>query len=194
LERLGTTAARVRGAVCLLAVGIVVAVCAGTASAHVLIRPDRAPPHSLELFTVLSPDERSVPLTGLRLSIPLTLIVSSIADTPGYNGQIVRDQSFRPVALSWQGGHTLPAHLALFHFAALTPESVGAVTLTGVQTFADGSTRIWRSARLVVAAPAGRSQGGDDDGVILAAAGAGALLGAAGLALAAAALRRVRAG
>jgi hypothetical protein len=168
------------------------AVAAGAAQAHVLLRPDRVPPHTLELLTVLSPDERSVPLTGLRLAIPGTLIVSSIGDASGYNAQIVRDQRFRPVALSWQRGRTLPGHLALFHFAALTPAHAGTVTLTGVQTFADGSTRIWRSARLVVAEPGGGASG-DDDGLILAAAGAGLVLGAAGLAGAAAALRRVRA-
>jgi len=167
------------------------AVAAGAAQAHVLLRPDHVPPHTLELLTVLSPDEQSVPLTGLRLAIPGTLVVSSIGDTPGYRGQIVRDQSFRPVALSWQGGRTLPGHLALFRFAVLTPAHAGPVTLTGVQTFADGSSRIWRSARLVVAEPGG-SASGDDDGLILAAAGAGLVLGAAGLAAATAALRRVR--
>jgi uncharacterized protein YcnI len=167
------------------------ALAASAAQAHVLLRPDHVPPRTLELLTVLSPDERSVPLTGLRLAIPGTLIVSSIGDTPGYSVQIVRDQSFRPVALSWQGGRTAPGHLALFRFAALTPAQTGAVTLTGVQTFADGSTHVWRSARLVVAAPAAAAS--DDDGLILAAGVAGAVLGSAGLALGARALRRVRA-
>jgi uncharacterized protein YcnI len=167
------------------------AIWAGGARAHVLLDPGRAAPHTLVLFTVLSPDEGRVPLTGLRLAIPPALVVSSIADTPGYAAQIVRDQSFRPVALSWQGGRTAPGHLALFRFAALTPAQTGAVTLTGVQTFADGSTHVWRSARLVVAAPAAAAS--DDDGLILAAGVVGAVLGAAGLALGACALRRVRA-
>ena len=167
------------------------AVWTGTARAHVLLDPGTAAPHTLVLFTVLSPDEGRVPLTGLRLAIPRALVVSSIADSPGYTAQIVRDQSFRPVALSWQGGRTLPGHLALFRFAVLTPAHAGPVTLTGVQTFADGSSRIWRSARLFVAEPGG-SAPGDDDGLILAAAGAGLVLGAAGLAAATAALRRVR--
>jgi hypothetical protein len=157
----------------------------------VLLDPGTAAPHTLVLFTVLSPDEGRVPLTGLRLAIPRALVVSSIADSPGYTAQIVRDQSFRPVALSWQGGRTAPGHLALFRFAALTPGQTGAVTLTGVQTFADGSTHVWRSARLVVAAPAAAAS--DDDGLILAAGVVGAVLGAAGLALGARALRRVRA-
>jgi uncharacterized protein YcnI len=168
------------------------AIWAGSARAHVLLEPGRAAPRTLVLFTVLSPDEGRVPLTGLRLTIPPALVVSSIADTPGYAAQIVRDQSFRPIALSWQGGRTAPGHLALFRFAALTPGKAGAVTLTGVQTFADGSTHVWRSARLVVAAPAAAAS--DDDGLILAAGVAGAVLGAAGLALGALALRRVRAG
>ncbi len=168
---------------------------AGVARAHVLIRPQHAPTGTLVLFTVLSPDEKAVPLTGLRLSIPTTLVVSSIGDTAGYSAQIVRDQSFRPIALSWQGGHTMPAHLALFHFAALTPPQRATVTLTGVQTFADGSTRVWRSARVVIGdAPGGSSSGGGDDDAILAAALAGAVLGAAALGLSAAAFRRARSG
>jgi uncharacterized protein YcnI len=186
--------ARRRGA---CAAAVVLAACwpavaATTAQAHVLLDPGRAAPHTLVLFTVLSPDEARIPLTGLRLTIPPALVVSSIADTTGYTAQIVRDQSFRPVALSWQGGRTAPGHLALFRFAALTPAKAGAVTLTGVQTFADGSTHVWRSARLVVAAPAASAS--DNDGLVLAAGVAGAVLGAAGLALAALALRRVRAG
>jgi hypothetical protein len=181
-----------RGVACAAAVVVAAAVLsAGPAQAHVLLRPDRVAPHTLVLFTVLSPDEGRVALTGLRLEIPATLIVSSIGDTPGYHAQIVRDQSFRPVALSWQGGRTPPAHLALFRFAALTPAAEGRVTLIGVQTFADGSTRIWRSARLLVARPGGGASA-DGDGPILAAAAAGVVLGAAGLAVAAA-LRRVRA-
>ena len=44
----------------------------GGARAHVLIRPQHAPTGTLVLFTVLSPDEKAVPLTGLRLSIPTT--------------------------------------------------------------------------------------------------------------------------
>ncbi|MGH2975518.1 MAG: hypothetical protein ACRDP6_25360 [Actinoallomurus sp.] len=39
-----------------------------SADAHVLIRPDCAPTETLTLFTVLSPDEKQVPLTGLRLT------------------------------------------------------------------------------------------------------------------------------
>ncbi len=179
------------------AAAVAVAACwpaveAATARAHVLLDPGRAAPHTLVLFTVLSPDEARIPLTGLRLAIPSALVVSSIADTPGYTAQVVRDQSFRPVALSWQGGRTAPGHLALFRFAALTPAKPGAVTLTGVQTFADGSTHVWRSARLLVAAPAASTS--DNDGLLIAAGVAGAVLGAAGLGLAALALRRVRAG
>jgi hypothetical protein len=188
-------ARKLRAFACSVAVAVAfVSASVGVARAHVLIRPQHAPTDTLVLFTVLSPDEKSVPLTGLRLSIPTTLVVSSIGDTAGYAAQIVRDQSFRPIALAWQGGHTMPAHLALFHFAALTPPQPATVTLTGVQTFADGSTRIWRSARVVIGDAPGGSSGGGDDHAILAAALAGAVLGATALGLSAAALRRARSG
>jgi CheY-like chemotaxis protein len=129
------------------------------ARAHVLLRPDRAAAATLVLLTVLLPDESSVPMTGLRLTVPPGLVVDSIADMPGYTAQIVRDQSHRPVALSWQGGRTTADHLALFRFAALTPAHAQTVTLTAVQTFADGSTHVWRSARVTVGGSGGSSGG-----------------------------------
>lgn len=126
-----------------------------SADAHVLIRPDRAPTETLTLFTVLSPDEKQIPLTGLRLTIPPSLVVSSVADTAGYRTQIVRDQNFRTVAIAWTGGRTAPTHLALFQFAALTPTRPTSVRLSGLQTFSDGSTKLWPKVSISVArAPA----------------------------------------
>src|SRR6185312_9335746 len=127
------------------------AVSAPPAGAHVLVRPDRAPTGALTLFTVLSPDEKAVPLTALRITIPAGLVVSSVADTPGYHTQIVRDQDFRTVAVAWTGGSTAPTHLALFHFAALTPEHQAHLRLSGLQTFADGSTKLWRNVPIEIA-------------------------------------------
>jgi len=177
---------------CAAAATVAAAVTAASASAHVELTPDHAPPSTLELFTVLSPDESTQPLTGLRLTIPPSLVVDSIADTPGYRAEIVRDQSHRPVALSWQGGRTLPDHAALFRFAARTPAKEGAVTLVGVQTFADGSIRTWHTARLHV--DAADSGSGDHDAAVLAVGIAGVVLGGAAAVMAAIALRRARSG
>lgn len=176
---------------CVLLACVAVAAGAGPADAHVLLQPGRVPPGALRLFTVLSPDESTVPLTGLRLTVPAGVVVDSIADTPGYAAQLVRDQDHRIVAVSWQGGSTAPGHLALFRFSALTPHRTGAVTLIGVQTFADGSTRIWRSARLVVAGPP-QAGGGRSGWELAGVALAGVVASGALVALGAPRLRRVR--
>jgi uncharacterized protein YcnI len=155
------------------------------ASAHVEMSPDRVDPGSFTLYTVLSPNESEQPLTGLRLTVPDGMEIDAAAATPGFKTQLVRDQSHRIVAISWQGGAVAPEDLALFRFSA----SVGATTTTlhlvGVQTFADGTTKIWKTPAVEVASESGGS-GSDTAGRGIAAAALG--LGAAALGLGAAAL------
>ena len=120
------------------------------AAAHVQLAPDRVAPGSFTLFTVLSPNESGQPLTGLRLAIPPGLEIDAVADTPGFTANVVEDRRHRVAALNWQGGSVPPDRLALFHFSG-TPSATGTLLLTGIQRFADGSTRTWRTAELTVA-------------------------------------------
>lgn len=120
------------------------------AAAHVALSPDRVAPHSFTLFSVLSPNESDQPLTGLRLVIPEGVDVDAVADTPGFTTQVIDDQRHRIAGLSWQGGRVPPERLALFRFAAAV-SGPGTLHLTGVQTFADGSTRTWQSPEVTVA-------------------------------------------
>ena len=73
------------------------------------------------LFTIKSPNESTVPLTGLRMTIPADLVVEGAAAAPGFTLQVVRDQAGRVATLSWQGGSVPPAGLALFQFAGHRP-------------------------------------------------------------------------
>lgn len=127
------------------------------AAAHVELTPNQVAPGSFTLLTVLSPNENPhQPLTGLRLVIPEGLGIDAVADTPGFTSRMVEDQRHRVSALSWQGGSVAPGKLALFQFSA----AVGAKStlhLTAIQSFADGSTRTWRTPVLrVVAESSGR--------------------------------------
>jgi len=149
-----------------------------TAQAHVELTPDTVAPGGDALFTITSPNESSSQaLTGLRLTIPASLVVEGAADAPGFTTQAVRDQAHRVATLSWQGGSVPPGGLALFQFSASVPDSAGEIHLTATQTFADGSTRIWTSPAITVATPAG---GGSDT--------TARLLGGPALALAASAI------
>jgi uncharacterized protein YcnI len=129
------------------------------AQAHVELTPDTVTPGRDALFTIKSPNESTQPLTGLRLTIPASLVVEGAADTPGFTTQVVRDQAGRAVTLSWQGGSIPAGGLALFQFSATVPASSGQIHLSAVQTFADGSTRLWHSPVIDVAATGSRSDG-----------------------------------
>jgi uncharacterized protein YcnI len=148
-----------------------------TAVAHVQLDPDRVAPGSFTLFTILSPDEAAVALTGLRLTVPSGMSVDAIAATPGFRAQAVDDQAHRIVALSWQGGSVAPGHLALFRFTA-SVTGTGTLRPVAVQTFADGTNRVWRTPVLTVATAPGAS-----DSVARALATAALALAAAAVAL-----------
>jgi YD repeat-containing protein len=127
------------------------------ASAHVEMSPERVDPGSFTLFTVLSPNESEQSLTGLRLTVPDGMEVDGAASTPGFTTQLVRDQSHRIVAISWQGGSVAPDDLALFRFSASVGSSDTTLHLVGVQTFADGTTKVWKTPVVEVAKESGGS-------------------------------------
>lgn len=130
-----------------LAVGLALP---ATAAAHVQLTPDKVAPGAFTLFTVLSPNESVQPLTGLQLTIPEGMLIDSVADTPGFTTKVVEDPQHRVAGLSWQGGDVSSGRLALFHFSG-TPRGAGALELTGIQHFADGSTQLWHSPVVNVA-------------------------------------------
>ena len=148
------------------------------ASAHVEMSPERVDPGSFTLFTVLSPDESEQALTGLRLTVPEGMEVDAASATPGFTTQLVRDQSHRIVAISWQGGSVAPDDLGLFQFSASVGSSETTLHLVGVQTFADGTTKVWKTPVVDVAK---ESAGSSSDTT-------GRTLGAAALGLAVVAL------
>jgi uncharacterized protein YcnI len=140
-----------------------------SAAAHVLLSPNTVAPHSFMLYTVLSPNERTSPLTGLSLTIPESLAVDAVADTPGFTESEITDQSHRIVGLRWTGGHLAPGKLALFHFTG-SVGGTGTIHLTGLQTFANGTTEVWHTPQIVVttAVAGGRSSGSDTVARVLA--------------------------
>jgi len=140
------------------------------ASAHVEMSPDRVDPGSFTLYTVLSPNESEQALTGLRLTVPAGMEVDSAAGTPGFTTQLVRDQSHRIVAISWQGGSVTPDDLALFRFSASVGSDQTTLHLVGVQTFADSSTKVWKTPAVEVAKESGGSSMDTASGVLAAAA------------------------
>jgi len=171
---------------CILAVVLAGAlVVPASAQAHVRLTPDTATPGSDALFTITSPNESKQPLTGLRLTVPAQLVVEGAADAPGFTTDVVRDQAGRAVTLSWQGGYVPAGGLALFQFSATVPGNAQTLHLTAIQSFADGSTKLWHSPVIDVTSPTGES---DTTARLL--AGLALALAAAGLAIVLVHMRR----
>ena len=129
---------------------------------------------------MLSPNESEQPLTGVRLTVPDGMEVDGAAATPGFTTELVRDQSHRIVAISWQGGSLAPEDLGLFRFSASVGSSSTTLHLVGVQTFADGTTKVWKTP-VVEVAKEGSGSSSDTTSRSLAAAALG--LAAAALAV-----------
>jgi uncharacterized protein YcnI len=121
-----------------------------SAFAHVELSPESVEPGSFTLFTVLSPNENEQPMTSLRLNLPPGVLLDSAADTPGFTTRVLENQAHRKVGILWQGGSLAPEDLALFHFSASVPTQTGVQRLTALQTFADGSTRLWNTPQVSV--------------------------------------------
>jgi uncharacterized protein YcnI len=155
------------------------------AVAHIEMSPVRVDPGSFTLYTVLSPDESEQPLTGLRLTVPDGMEVDGAAATPGFTTELVRDQAHRIVAISWQGGSVAPDELGLFRFSASVGSDERTLHLVGVQTFADGSTKVWKTPAVEVAKESAGSESDNGSRGLAAAA-----LGLAAVALAVSFRRR----
>ena len=148
-----------------------------SAFAHVEITPDEIAPGGAGLFTITAPVEGEQPMTGLRITIPEQLAIEGISPAPGFTGEVVRDQSGRATALSWQGGNIPSEQVGLFQFSGSVPDSVGDLRMVAVQTFADGSTKTWKDTAVIHvgdAAESGSSSSSDDVSRGLAADRAGA--------------------
>jgi uncharacterized protein YcnI len=121
-----------------------------TAQAHVELTPDTVAPGGFGLFTVMSPNESTQPLTGLRLTIPPELTIEGPAPATGFTTEAIEDQSGRVATISWQGGNVAPGQLALFQFGGSVPaDHEGTITLTALQTFADGSQKLWKNTAVI---------------------------------------------
>ncbi|MDX6594222.1 MAG: hypothetical protein QOJ13_3418 [Gaiellales bacterium] len=156
-----------------------------TAQAHVELTPDTVEPGGFALFTVMSPNESEQPLTGLRLTIPPELAIEGAVPVPGFTTDVVEDQSGRVATISWQGGSVDPGLLALFQFGgSVAPDQEGTVTLTALQTFADGSEKLWEDTAVINVGASETSAGEDTTARVLGGIGiAFAIAAAIGLVL-----------
>lgn len=129
-----------------LAVLFVVAGMAGTASAHVTVKPAEVKPESYQTFTLSVPVERDVPTTAVRLVVPEGLTSVRPNVKPGWKVNLTKvgsGEEQRITEITWTGGSIPVDFREEFYFSAKTPVAPATVAWKAYQTYSDGVVAAW---------------------------------------------------
>jgi uncharacterized protein YcnI len=114
----------------------------GLAFAHVVISPNKALTGAYETFTTSVPNEKDIPVTGIRLVIPDSIESVTPTVKPGWEIH-TKKSGDRVSEIIWTGG-TIPAELRdTFTFSAHLPSKTGDIDWKAYQTYQDGSVVSW---------------------------------------------------
>ena len=110
--------------------------------AHAVVFPRQSAPGAYEKYVLRVPNEKAVATTKVELRFPAGVRVTSFADVPGWQLEIVRDSANAIAAAIWTG--TLPAQRFVeFPFVAVNPKTDARVVWPAYQTYADGERVEW---------------------------------------------------
>jgi uncharacterized protein YcnI len=125
----------------LLAVFAVIALPAA-AFAHVVVTPKQADTAQRLVFTVSVPNEKSVAVTHLKLTIPKGVADVLPTSKGGWDITTAKNSDGEVAAIEWAG--TIPAgERQDFSFSAQAPEKAGELQWKAYQTYADGTIVHW---------------------------------------------------
>ena len=113
-----------------------------SAFAHVVVTPNEALTGAYETFTTNVPNEKDIPVIGLRVVIPNS--IDSITPTvkPGWEINTKKNGD-KVTEIIWTGG-TIPAEQRdTFSFSAHLSEKTGNINWKAYQTYQDGSVVSW---------------------------------------------------
>ena len=110
--------------------------------AHAVVLPRRSTTGAYEKYVLRVPNEKAVPTTRVELVFPKDVRVTSFADVPGWQLEVVTDSAKAITAAIWTG--TLPpARFVEFPFVAVNPKTDATLTWPAYQTYADGERVEW---------------------------------------------------
>ncbi len=116
------------------------------AFAHVTVKPAQVAPAAFQTFTTGVPNEKEIPVTGLRLVIPDGLKHVSPNVKPGWQVNVTKTgtgEDAKVTEISWTGG-TIPAgQRDDFLFSAQAPASDTTLVWKAYQTYQDGTVAAW---------------------------------------------------
>jgi uncharacterized protein YcnI len=110
--------------------------------AHAVVFPKQSTLGSYERYVLRVPNEKAVATTRVELHFPAGLRVTSFADVPGWQLELVTDSSKAITAAIWTG--TLPPQRFIeFPFVAANPKTDTRLVWPAYQTYADSQRVEW---------------------------------------------------
>ncbi len=112
---------------------------------HAVVYPKASTTGAHEKYILRVPNEKDVATTRVEIRFPAEIKVSSFADVPGWQLEVVTDSAKRIVGAIWTG--TLAAHrFAEFPFVGTNPKTVTTLTWATFQTYEGGERVEWTGA------------------------------------------------
>jgi uncharacterized protein YcnI len=109
---------------------------------HAVVYPKVSAPGAYERYVLRVPNEKSVATTRVEIRFPVAARVTSFADVPGWQLEVLTDSAKRIVGAVWTG--TLaPQRFVELPFVAVNPKSEIRLTWPVIQTYADGERVEW---------------------------------------------------
>ena len=137
--------------------------------AHAVVFPKASAPGAYEKYVLRVPNEKAVATTRVELRVPAGVRVTSFADVPGWQLEVVMDSAKAITAAIWTGSLP-PQRFVEFPFVAVNPKTDTRIEWPAFQTYADGERVEWTgpegskspaSVTTVAAAPAATSAGAE---------------------------------
>jgi uncharacterized protein YcnI len=141
--------------------------------AHAVVFPKASTPGAYEKYVLRVPNEKAVATTRVELRVPAGVRVTSFADVPGWQLEIVMDSAKAITAAIWTGSLP-PRRFVEFPFVAVNPKTDTRIEWPAYQTYADSESVEWTgpegskspaSVTTVAAAPAAATTPDAEGGV-----------------------------
>ena len=114
----------------------------GVAYAHVTVKPTEVLTGAFRTFTTSVPNEKDIPVTAVRLTIPSN--VKSVTPTVKQGWEISTKKSGENISeINWTGGSIDAGLRDDFTFSAQAPDKSGEIVWKAYQTYQDGSVVSW---------------------------------------------------
>ncbi len=129
----------------LMSSGLALIVFAGSASAHVTVKPQVSAPGAWETYTIKVPVEKDVNTTKVALKVPTGVELESYQPVPGWKVTLDKDASGKTKTITWTATDAgiAAGQFQQFNFVAKNPDKEAQAAWDAFQYYKDGSIVEW---------------------------------------------------